>query len=283
MAKTIYRVEGASSGGPSPDPGLPGPDLLEPQPAAETASGSTRPTGALVFGKRKLFWVLVGIAVLTIIMVVVIAALGATESPAVGTVPSSAPTSSTAAPASTMEPVGTSTTEAPSTTTSVPAATSSSGSTTTTLLSHKIAEPTRLVIPALDVDAKVVPIGLTNGTDMEVPKVGVVGWYKLGPAPGDSGPSVLVSHVSWNGTKGVFYKLKDLEPGDQILVYDATGDHAVFQVDSSETILKSNLPTERIWNETDEAVIRLVTCGGKYDSKSGHYLSNVIVYGHLIR
>ena len=61
------------------------------------------------------------------------------------------------------------------------------------------------------------------------------------------------------------------------------GDYATFQVDSSETILKSKLPTERIWNKTEQSVIRLVTCGGTYDAKTGHYLSNVIVYGHLVK
>jgi LPXTG-site transpeptidase (sortase) family protein len=280
VAKTIYRVEGTSPGGESPDPGFPSPDLLELQ-AGSGIHGASRPGGAARLGKQKLFWVLVGIALLTIIMIVVIAALGATESPAVGTVPGPEPVSSTA-PVTT-QPVGTSTTEAQSTTTSAAVTTSSSGSTTTTLLTHKIADPVRIVIPALDVDAKMVAVGLVNGTDMEVPKVGIVGWCDLGPAPGESGPSVLVSHVSWNGTKGVFYKLKELEPGDQVLVYDASGDHAIFEVDSTETILKSDLPTDRIWNETDQAVIRLVTCGGKYDSKTGHYLSNVIVYGHLVR
>ncbi len=139
------------------------------------------------------------------------------------------------------------------------------------------------MIPSLDVDAKIVPVGLKNGSEMVVPDVGIVGWYKLGPLPGAAGPSVLVSHVSWSGTKGAFYDLKNMKPGDQFQVFDSSGDYAVFQVDSLETILKSDLPTERIWNQTKESVIRLVTCGGKYDSKTGHYLSNVIVYAHLVK
>jgi hypothetical protein len=66
-------------------------------------------------------------------------------------------------------------------------------------------------------------------------------------------------------------------------VYDDSGDFAVFQVDEVETTLKTSLPTERIWNNTQQPVIRLITCGGKYDAKTGHYLSNIIVYAHLLK
>jgi LPXTG-site transpeptidase (sortase) family protein len=118
---------------------------------------------------------------------------------------------------------------------------------------------------------------------MEVPSDRLAGWYKLGPAPGASGPAVIVAHVSYAGKHGAFYYLKKLEPGDEVLVYDKGGDHAVFQVDAKEIILKSELPTERIWNQTQDAVIRLITCGGRFDAETRHYLSNVIVYGHLVR
>jgi LPXTG-site transpeptidase (sortase) family protein len=147
---------------------------------------------------------------------------------------------------------------------------------------HPIAAPSRIVIPAIDVDAQVVPVGIDKNGGMEVPSVGLAGWYKLGPAPGASGPAVIVSHVSYAGTRGVFYDLKRLEPGNQILIYDEGGEHAIFQVDSKETILKTELPTERIWSEGQAPLIRLITCGGRFDPKTRHYLSNVIVYGHLV-
>ena len=214
-------------------------------------------------------------------MIAVIAALGTSESPAIGTTADLMSSSTvTYVPTTNAEPVGTSTT--------VGAGVEASGSTgpsstTTTVFTHSILDPVRVVIPVIKVEAPIVAVGLTNGTDMEVPAVGIVGWYKLGAAPGASRPSVLVSHVSWNGQKGAFYRLKDLKPGDEVQVYDASGDCAVFLVDWSETVLKTSLPTQRIWNHTHEAVIRLVTCGGTYDPTTDHYLSNVIVYGHLVK
>ncbi len=118
---------------------------------------------------------------------------------------------------------------------------------------------------------------------MQIPHSGEVGWYKLGPPPGQPGPVVMVGHLDTARDPAVFYRLKDLLPGDLIHVYGADGDVATFVVDATEQWLKAELPTERIWDYTPEAVIRLITCGGQYDRKSHHYLSNLIVYGHLTR
>jgi LPXTG-site transpeptidase (sortase) family protein len=280
MAKTIYKVEGASSGEPSPGPDSPSPEApYEPAYASPPSSVSLSPKAK----RRRLIWVLLVIAVLTVAMIVAIALLGASESPAVGTVADPETVTTFAyIPVTSPEPVGTSTTmgaliEVPDPTTT------SAGSTSTTALTHVIAEPARIVIPALKVDAKLVPVGLKASGEMEIPSVGLVGWYTPGPIPGAAGPAVLVSHVSWAGKKGAFYALKDLKAGDEVRVYESSGDYAVFQVDSLETILKTNLPTDRIWNKTEQSVIRLITCGGVYNSKTGHYLSNVIVYGHLVK
>jgi sortase (surface protein transpeptidase) len=132
------------------------------------------------------------------------------------------------------------------------------------------------------VDVQVVPVAIDNDGGMEVPNAELAGWYELGPAPGAPGPAVIVAHVSSSGVRGAFYYLKKLEPGDEVFVSDETGDTAVFEVDAKEVILKSELPTERIWNKTQNAVIRLITCGGRFDLRTRHYESNVIVYAHLV-
>jgi LPXTG-site transpeptidase (sortase) family protein len=152
-------------------------------------------------------------------------------------------------------------------------------------LLHPIENPTRIVIPALKVDAKMIKVGVRNdgSGSMEVPPYGLAAWFRYGPAPGEAGPAVIIGHVDSQSKPDVFNKLKDLKVGDQIMVYDKSGDMAMFVMDSSELVLKSELPTQRIWNGTTNPVIRLVTCGGKWDSARGHYASNLIVYGHLVK
>jgi sortase (surface protein transpeptidase) len=151
------------------------------------------------------------------------------------------------------------------------------------ILTHPIPDPSRLEIPAIGVSAKIVAVGLRHNGEMEIPRGGRVGWYELGPAPGNQGPAVMVGHFDAARDPAVFYHLKDLRPGDEILVYGSDGDVATFEVDMIEQVLKAELPTERIWDYTPEAVIRLVTCGGEWDRRTHHYLSNVIAYGHLVR
>lgn len=166
------------------------------------------------------------------------------------------------------------------TTTTVP-----SVSTTTLIppLVHPLGDPVRIVIPAIAVDAPVVSVGLLEDGDIETPNTGYVGWYSLGPAPGELGPAVMLAHVDSRKAADVFYHLKELNAGDDIMVYGASGDPAVFVVESVEEELKIALPRDRIWTYTPEALIRLITCGGDWDRKTRHYLSNVIVYGHLVR
>ena len=151
------------------------------------------------------------------------------------------------------------------------------------ILTHPIPNPKWIEVPAIGVSAKVVPVGLLRNGEMEIPHSGDVGWYRLGPVPGDPGPVVMVGHLDTHRDPAVFYHLKELRPGDEIRVYGDDGDMATFEVDMIEQVLKAELPTERIWDYTPEAVIRLVTCGGEWDRYNYHYLSNVIAYGHLVR
>ena len=153
----------------------------------------------------------------------------------------------------------------------------------TTVYVHPVEQPSRIVIPAISVDATIMRVGLKADGDMETPPYGKVGWFYLGPTPGASGSAVIVAHVDTTKKPDVFYQLHELRPGDEIYVWNEGGDSAVFTVDSRETVLKVDLPTERIWEGTDEALIRLITCGGEWSNAIGHYLSNVIVYGHLVR
>ena len=62
------------------------------------------------------------------------------------------------------------------------------------------APPVRLLIPDVDIDMPVGPVGVGEDGQMSVPDdVDAVGWYKFGAAPGaTAGAAVLASHVdSW--------------------------------------------------------------------------------------
>ena len=91
---------------------------------------------------------------------------------------------------------------------------------------------------------------------------------------------MLVAHVHGPAGDDVFARLHELQPGDRVTVHRTDGT-STFVVDGSERLPKKDLPLDRIWPETDDSVLRLITCGGKFDPQIGGYPDNTIVYAHL--
>lgn len=108
------------------------------------------------------------------------------------------------------------------------------------------------------------------------------GWYTGSPTPGQPGPSVIVGHVDSDSGPSVFFRLGKLRPGDRASVTRADHTVAVFEVDSVERFAKADFPTLRVYGNLDYAGLRLITCGGPYDTSVHHYTDNIVVYAHLV-
>jgi sortase (surface protein transpeptidase) len=138
--------------------------------------------------------------------------------------------------------------------------------------------PERLRIGAIAVDAPILPVGVTAGTTEIPADVHEVGWYRFGGRPGRSGSTLLVAHVS-SGTQGagVFFRLRDLVPGDDVRVEMRDGSSSVFRVIARWSYAKEALP-DRLFGRTGPAMLALVTCGGPYSEATGRYEDNIVVY-----
>jgi len=140
--------------------------------------------------------------------------------------------------------------------------------------------PTRLRIEALDVDARVIPIGVDDRGAVAIPDdVDTVGWYRYGAAPGAaSGSVVLAGHVD-SATQGIgaFRALWSAEPGTLIHLDRASGGPLTYRVVSRETFGKDAIPLTALFAATGAARLTLITCGGPFDSESRSYLDNVVV------
>ncbi|MFW3170253.1 class F sortase [Geodermatophilus sp. CPCC 206100] len=143
--------------------------------------------------------------------------------------------------------------------------------------------PVRVRIPVLGVTSSVIGLGLEADGSMEMP-VGAypVGWYDRSPTPGEIGPSVIVGHVDWAGDRGAFYGLRALRPGDRVVVDRADGTTATFRVDGVERHDKDAFPTGEVYGDVGWPALRLITCGGRFDRKTGDYEDNVIVFARLV-
>ena len=138
--------------------------------------------------------------------------------------------------------------------------------------------PTSIAIPAIGVHAQIVAVGLQADGAMQVPDPGQVGWYRLGPRPGAPGPAVLIGHIDSDSDPAVFFRLRQLRPGDQILIGQADGTTSRFLVGRLEQHPKTALPTSRIWTTATRPLLRLITCGGSFNHATHHYRDNLIVY-----
>jgi hypothetical protein len=171
---------------------------------------------------------------------------------------------------------------APSPTDSVPGAGSGASEPTG---AAAVAEPVSVSIPAIGVTSDLMRLGLNDDGTVQVPPLereDRAGWYERGPAPGAIGPAVLLGHVdSAEFGPGVFFELGALEPGDAVEVARADGTVAQFTVDRVETHPKDDFPTVDVYGNTDDAQLRLITCGGDFDSAARSYEDNVIVWATL--
>ena len=143
-------------------------------------------------------------------------------------------------------------------------------------------EPVAVSIPRIEVQSRLVELGLNADGAMEVPQnPAVAGWFSRGPAPGALGPAVIAGHVTWNGAPAVFHRLGTMRRGDQVIVTRKDGRTAVFTVTRVTQFSKSRFPTQAVYGQIDHAGLRLITCGGTYDSARHRYLDNVVVFARL--
>lgn len=142
--------------------------------------------------------------------------------------------------------------------------------------------PTRVRIPAIAVDSELVGLGLRHDGRMEVPPGAFpAGWYTGAPTPGELGPAILAGHVDHGGTAGVFYRLRELEPGDTVEVVRQDGSTALFRVTRVEQHRKDAFPTAAVYGDIDHAGLRLITCGGPFDRGVHSYEDNIVVFAEL--
>lgn len=147
--------------------------------------------------------------------------------------------------------------------------------------------PTSITIPAIGVSSTLIQVGLDANGDLEVPQPGPdydkAAWYRGSPAPGQVGPATIEGHVdSAADGASVFFELGAIRPGDLISITRADGTTAEFRTDGVRRYPKDAFPTQLVYGNTPDPQLRLITCGGSFDQRSGHYTDNVVVFATLV-
>ncbi|WP_405974250.1 class F sortase [Streptomyces sp. NBC_00988] len=143
--------------------------------------------------------------------------------------------------------------------------------------------PVTLRVPAIGVDTPVMQLGLASDGTVQVPPITAhdrAGWYRHSPTPGQTGPSVILGHVTVGAYgDGVFRHLAKLRKGDRIEAGLENGTTATFTVTTVRTVAKAEFPSDEVYGNVDRPELRLITCGGTRTGTG--YLDNVIVFATL--
>lgn len=136
-------------------------------------------------------------------------------------------------------------------------------------------------IPSIGVEAPVVPVGLLPNGAMDAPKLpGQVGWFSKGVLAGGTGSAVLTGHLDRaDGQPAVFWRLKEMKVGDEILVKGRTGDWLHFVVQETAEYPYDNAPLQRIFGGSGGSFLNLVTCAGDWNRHT--YDKRLVVYAAL--
>ncbi|MFF7165925.1 class F sortase [Streptomyces sp. NPDC008086] len=143
---------------------------------------------------------------------------------------------------------------------------------------------TRLVIPYVGIDAPLIDLRLDSERRLPAPpedEPDVAGWYADGPSPGEQGTAIAVGHLDTNTGPAVFGGLGELKRGKRVEVRRADGRAAVYSVDAIKSYEKDKFPNREVYGARKRPELRLITCGGNYDRRTG-YSGNVVVFAHLV-
>ena len=135
----------------------------------------------------------------------------------------------------------------------------------------------RFQIKRVGIDAPVVPLNLTPAGAMDVPNSPeVVAWYDFTGKPGLGGNAVFSGHVDWrNYGPAVFWRLKDLVPGDEIDVRLTDGTTIKYSVVATSSFTVREMNMAEILAPTPVESITLITCTGQFSS--GEYDRRLVV------
>ncbi|MEX0931153.1 MAG: class F sortase [Candidatus Paceibacterota bacterium] len=142
--------------------------------------------------------------------------------------------------------------------------------------------PTRLLIPAIGINANIEYVGITDdGTEkMDVPSNLIdVGWYKHGVRPGMRGSAVIAGHLNGKYTPhAVFSNLHRLEIGDKVHIINEQQLKETFYVVKIETYAHDALTTDVFVSTDGKARLNLITCSGNWLAEEDVYSKRTVVF-----
>ncbi len=148
------------------------------------------------------------------------------------------------------------------------------------------ANPVRLIIPAIGINAFVEPVGIRPNGEMATPTLNPwddVGWYKEGPHPDERGSAVIDGHLDRpGGYPAVFWRLRQIQVGDEVLVKNGGGKTLHFRVTRITYYSPQEAPIQDIFGNGGGTFLNLITCAGDWIPSEHQTKLRLVVYSVLV-
>src|SRR6266699_2735791 len=146
--------------------------------------------------------------------------------------------------------------------------------------------PVRLVIPAIEINASVESVGIRSDSDLATPAHHPwedVGWYDLGPLPSERGSAVIDGHLDRpGGSPAVFWRLRDIQVGDDVQVMNDAGKTLHFRVTGVAYYIPDQAPLQEIFGNLGGIYLNLSTCAGDWIPGQHQTGLRLVIYTTLV-
>ena len=143
-------------------------------------------------------------------------------------------------------------------------------------------QPVRLVIPAAGIAASIEAVGIRSDGELATPTQNPwehVGWYDLGPHPGERGSTVIDGHLDRpGGSPAVFWRLRDVQVGDDVQVMNTDGKTLHFRVTRIAYYTSDQAPLQDIFGNLGGVYLNLITCAGDWIASQHQTKLRLVVY-----
>ena len=147
------------------------------------------------------------------------------------------------------------------------------------------ANPAHLLIPTIGINASIETVGVSPNGDLAIPTQNPwehVGWYDLGPRPGERGSAVIDGHLDRpGGYPAVFWRLRDMQIGNSVMVIDTRGKTFHFHVTAIAFYAPQDAPIQEIFANESGTYLNLITCAGDWIPSQHQTTLRLVIYTAL--
>ncbi|MFL5666996.1 MAG: class F sortase [Ktedonobacteraceae bacterium] len=149
-------------------------------------------------------------------------------------------------------------------------------------VSVNTAAPVRLILPTIGVNATIEDVGILPNGELATPSHNPwddVGWYDIGPSPGERGSAVIDGHLDRSGGyPAVFWNLHKLHVGDIVIVLNIQGKTLHFRVSRIAFYTPQTAPLQEIFGNAGGNYLNLITCAGDWIPSQHQTTLRLVVY-----